>query len=122
MSQALKPERETLSASESHATGQIERCFVMNANLISRPWQSRLQPFYDVALRLQLGDFTTEPIDLKLLWLHLTFSMKGLAGIVAVLATPFVQNILVDIKVTGRLGNSDPTLLDQLHPQACTCG
>jgi hypothetical protein len=56
-----------------------------------------------------------DPIDLKLLWLHLAFSRKGLAEIVAVFANPFAQHILVDIKVTGSLGNRDATLPDQLY-------
>lgn len=44
LSQAWKPERDTLSASQRHATGQIERCFATNATFISRPWQSRRRP------------------------------------------------------------------------------
>lgn len=31
---------------------------------------------------------------------------------VAVFPNPFAQDILLDIKVAGRLGNSEPTLLD----------
>src|SRR5690606_28230061 len=40
-----KPERDTSSASHSHATGQIVRCFAMKANLISLPSRRRLRPF-----------------------------------------------------------------------------
>ena len=43
--QAWKPGRGTSSASHSHATGQIERCFATKANLMSLPSRSRLRPF-----------------------------------------------------------------------------
>lgn len=38
-----------------------------------------------------------------------------LAGIVAVFPNPFAQDILVDIKITSSLRNSDPTFPGQLH-------
>src|SRR4051812_49274943 len=44
-SQAWKPDRETPSASHSHATGQMPRCFAMKTNFIALPSRSRLRPF-----------------------------------------------------------------------------
>lgn len=40
-------ERDTSSASQSHATGQIPRCFAMNVNFMSRPSRSRLRPLWN---------------------------------------------------------------------------
>ncbi|MDA9440800.1 hypothetical protein XH98_17220 [Bradyrhizobium sp. CCBAU 51745] len=43
-SQAWKPDRNTPSASHSHATGQIARCFAMKTNFMSLPSRRRLRP------------------------------------------------------------------------------
>ena len=44
-SQAWKPDLDTPSASQSHATGQTDRCFAMKPNFMSTPSRSRLRPF-----------------------------------------------------------------------------
>jgi hypothetical protein len=41
----MEPDLDTPSASQSHATGQAERCFAMKPNFMSTPSQSRLRPF-----------------------------------------------------------------------------
>jgi putative ATPase len=44
--QAWKPERETRSASHSHAGGHMPRCFAMKTNLISTHSRRRMRPFF----------------------------------------------------------------------------
>ena len=57
----------------------------------------------------------TQPLNLKLVRLHLASSWKRLARIVAILTNQFAQDILVDIKITSSLRDSDTTVPDQLH-------
>jgi hypothetical protein len=49
-------------------------------------WNAFAASIQNVALCLQLGDFTTQPIDFKLHWIHLPFSEKKPAGIMALFA------------------------------------
>jgi hypothetical protein len=66
-SHVWKPDLDAPTASQSHATGQTERCFAMKLNFMSTPSQSRLRPFLrHVAIRLELCDLTPEPVALRL--------------------------------------------------------
>src|SRR5271168_2205208 len=100
-SQAWKPDLDTPSASQSHATGQTERCFAMKPNFMSTPSRSRPRPFLP------------EPVDLQLLGLHLTVSGKRLLRIRAKFLHPFAENVLVDVDVPGRLSHAYASLTHQ---------
>ncbi len=76
--------------------------------------------FQDVPLGLQPGDFATEPLDLKLLRLHLAMTRKRVLGIAGKIAHPFAESICVHIQLTQRLRDKLAPLANQ--PQARTRG
>jgi hypothetical protein len=64
----------------------------------------------NVALRLQLGHFATETIDLQLLGPHLAVPRECVSRIGGKLLHPFAQHVLVHIQIASRLRNCDTAL------------
>src|ERR1700685_2624961 len=112
-SQAWKPDLDTPSASQSHATGQTDRCFTMKPNFMSTPSRSRPRPFLGCRARPELCDLTPEPVDLQLLGLQLTVAGKRLLRIRAKFLHPFAKNVLVDVDVSRRLRHAYASLTHQ---------
>ena len=111
--QAWNPERDTSSASKSHATGQIERCFAMKANLMSLPSQSRLRPFLEYrappsAWRPHAASGRSPAAPL-----HLAMARKGLVRIGGKVLHLPAQHVLMDIQIPSRLRYTHTPFLDQ---------
>src|ERR1700722_19466301 len=68
-----------------------------------------------MSLRLELCDFTPEPVDLQLLGLHLTVPRKRLLRICAKFLHPFANNVLVDVEVPRRLSHAYASLTHQAY-------
>src|ERR1700722_880273 len=68
-----------------------------------------------MSLRLELCDFTPEPVDLQLLGLHLTVPRKRLLRIYAKFLHPFANNVLVDVEVPRRLSHAYASLTHQAY-------
>jgi len=102
------------SASQNNATGQIPRCFAMNPNITCGPSRSRRRLVLDVTFGFELLDFAARPLDLSRFRLHDPLARKGLNGIALEPLDPLAQLVLVDIEITGRLGNRSTSFSDQL--------
>jgi hypothetical protein len=67
------------------------------------------------AIRLELGDLPPQPLDLQLLWLHLSVAGKSLRRIGGEIPNPLAQHVRVHVQIARRLRHADPTILDQAN-------
>ena len=111
------------SASQSHATGQIFRCFTIKAKFAAARGPSghfaslakKAAAFFfsDVALRLQLGHFTPQALDFNMIRLQLTLAGKGLRRIGGQFLHSAPQHVFLQIEIARRLSYAHAPLMNQ---------